>query len=66
MLSPLLRSLGDVPASVLFLLTAMATQRSVAYAQSQGGNNFSYYWFSPGRIVGIAVGLFPFPVVLFE
>ena len=39
------------------ILVATVFQQNVVYAQSHGDPYYSmYYWFSPGRIVGIAVG----------
>ena len=64
---PSLRPLTNVPASVLLVLAAMAIQRSVVHAQNDPNLNPPYYyWLSPGRIAGIAVGLFSHFTVPFE
>lgn len=58
---PFLCALIKLPEPVLLLvLAAMATQRSVVYAQSPSNGNGPYFyrWLTPGRIVGIALGLF--------
>lgn len=54
---PSLRPLNNFPAPVFLVLAAMVTQRNVVQAQSSGNAPY-YYWLSPGRIVGIAIGLF--------
>lgn len=56
---PSLRPLTNIPAPVHLVLAAMAAPWSVVHAQSQGSSAYPYYyWLSPGRIAGIAVGLF--------
>lgn len=52
-LSPL-RMMANLPASLLVALGIIAIQPSIVYAQSP--NDPYYYWLSPGRIAGIAVG----------
>lgn len=46
---------GNVTARVLLILAAIAAQQNVR-AQPQDDMTYYYYWLTPGRIVGIALG----------
>lgn len=66
-MTPSLCPSTNVPAPVLLVLAAIAIHRSVVHAQSTNGDPYNYYyWLTPGRIVGIAIGLFSHLVALFE
>ncbi|KAN0088333.1 hypothetical protein V8E55_005390 [Tylopilus felleus] len=56
-MTPSLCPSTNVPAPVLLVLAAIAIHRSVVHAQSTNGDPYNYYyWLTPGRIVGIAIG----------